>query len=129
MKNYWLERKAIAEEIKNFKIPEIPPIDFPAIDLTKIPPPDINLPPIVFGPCIDITGMTFDIPTEIKLTAIDIPSIIRIDGMPVSPSVTPDFSCGLPPSPIMVDWGMPPEISCIVTIVCPTIDPNRSVQQ
>jgi len=136
MKNYWLTRKAIREEIEEFKIPEIPPINFPAFDFpVPVPPLDINIPPIVFGPCIDITGMNYEIPTEIKLTAADIPPIIVIDGIPPVINLTGiDWSkcaqpmCldgGLPPSQIVVDWGVPPTIDCIVTVCCPGTTPEE----
>lgn len=125
MKNYWLTRKEIREEA--FSIPEIPPITFPAIDLSNItPPPDINIPPIVFG-CIDITG--YEIPTEIKLTVPDLPPVITVsaDFPPVinlsgidwskSQPMPPDG--GLPPSTVTIDWATPPELSCVVIVRCP----------
>jgi hypothetical protein len=115
MKNYWLDKKAARSEA--IEIP-VPPM-IPMIDIGPINIPDlqVNFPPIIFG-TIDISD--YQIPTEIKLEGCGIPTEIRM--------MTPDFIPGsyiqmdqiIPPTAIMIDWGTPPVIDCIITIHGPT---------
>jgi hypothetical protein len=97
-----IEKEEQEEKIK-FEIPEIPTPEIPPITVMwdfNTPPPEINIPPMVFG-TIDITGT--GIMTQIDISPpVNIPTEIKL--------VAPD------PMPVIkVEWGLPPTIPLIIT--------------
>ena len=57
-----------------------------------------------------------DIPSVILIDASDVPTIIVIDASDMPTVINVVF----PATPVItVDWGTPPVLSCIVTVVCP----------
>jgi hypothetical protein len=93
----------------------ITPIDIPTeISITPVDiPSEISITPVDIPSEISITPV--DIPSEISITPVDIPSEISITPVDI-PSI---ISFDSPPT-ISVDWGSPPTLSCVVTVVCPT---------
>jgi hypothetical protein len=115
-----IEKEDKEEKIK-FEIPEIPPI-VPMIDFPteiKLNPPEINLPPLVFG-CIDITGT--GIPTQIDISPANIPTEIKLVAPDPMPTIKVEFA--LPPTiPLIITdtivQGTPLDIPSVITINWP----------